>query len=111
MRLFLIIGLVILCAWLLSERHTLQGQIANVESKLEVSRKQTAELDTRLKTILNDLAKAPTPPAPAPALTVEKQSWLQQHIEKGARSLEAEPRPVYNVPYGRPITPGSRIIR
>jgi hypothetical protein len=97
MRIAVIIGLVIVCAWLLSERHTLQGQIANIESKLDISRKQTAEIDARLKAVLN---AAP-----------EKQTWLQQHINKGARMLEAEPRPVFNGPYDRPQIPGSRIIR
>jgi uncharacterized membrane-anchored protein YhcB (DUF1043 family) len=104
MRLALIIGLVILCVWLFSERHTLQGQIANVESKLETSRKETAELNARLKTILNETARGQQP---TPA---EKQSWLQQHIDRGARSLELEPRPVFNGG-SRPVTPNSRIIR
>ena len=110
MRLMLIVGLVVLCAWLFSERHTLQGQIANVEAKLEASRKETAELNTRLKVALNDLAK-PSAPSPVPASTPEKPSWLQEHVERGARSLEPVARPVYNVPNPRPITPGARVIR
>jgi hypothetical protein len=91
MRIALIIGLLIVCAWLLSERHTLQGHVANLEDKLEISRKQTAEAVQRAGG--------------------EKQTWLQQHINKGSRMLEAEPRPVFIGPYDRPYAPGSRIIR
>jgi hypothetical protein len=90
-RTLLIILLAIASVWLFTERMRLTDQVAALEEQLK---KKEADLEDYVKQAQRAAARPgsasgyTTPSGGSPIAPPPKPGWINEHVEKGARSLD-----------------------
>jgi hypothetical protein len=90
-RNLIILVLAGLCAWLVKERITLKEEVGSLSQQLEKIQKEHTEFQMQVGVAPNQRPGTGAPRIggrPAPG----SSQWIQEHVERGARALEAPKR-------------------
>ena len=93
MRVFIIVLLIGLSAWLINDRADLKAQNAALENSVTELKKKVAELSVPRPPATVFVPGPPAPPAPAPAPPTPKvKTWMDEKLEQAGKALDQPPR-------------------